>query len=107
MSQGYPQAEISAMLTHTNDIIDTTENKVVKTGISGGKIRKDGKSVRAESQVRKWNKKEKTNKYKSKITHKEPAGENARDKILQYEKHRADELKNNGHLKDQTKHHRP
>ena len=92
---------------HAYDIIDTETNKVVKTGVSGGKIRKDGKSARAESQVRKWNKKEKTNKYKSKITHKEPAGENARDKILKYEKQRAGELREAGHLKDQTKHQRP
>ena len=92
---------------HAYDIIDTETNKVVKTGISGGKIRKDGKSARAESQVKKWNKEAGKNKYKSKITHKEPAGENVRDKILKYEEQRAEELRNNGHLIDRTKHQRP
>lgn len=57
----------------------------MKTGISGSKIRKnDGKSYRAEQQVRKWNKAE--GKYGSIITHQEPAGESARDNILKYEK---------------------
>ena len=31
--------------------------------------------------------------YKSEITHKEPAGIGARDKILKYEKERADEFR--------------
>ena len=54
-------SKTSSKAQHAYDIIDTETNKVVKTGVSGGKIRKDGKSVRAESQARKWNKEEKTN----------------------------------------------
>lgn len=61
--------------------------------MGGGRIRKDGKSSRAELQVRHWNKEENTTKYKSIITHYEPAGEGARERILNYEKQRAIQLK--------------
>ena len=64
----------------------------MKTGISGGKVRKDGKSYRAEQQVRTLNKKAGYDKYKSEIYHHEPAGEGARDNILKIEKQRATEL---------------
>ncbi|MBQ9093750.1 MAG: hypothetical protein IJY03_07140 [Prevotella sp.] len=64
----------------------------VKTGISGGKICKDGKSYRAESQVRQWNKEAGYEKYGSVITKKFEAGEGARQKALDYEKARAKEL---------------
>ena len=51
-------SKLSTKAQHAYDIIDKRTDKVVKTGISGGKIRKDGKSYRAEQQVRKWNKEE-------------------------------------------------
>lgn len=73
----------------------------MKTGVSGGRVRNDGKSYRAEQQVRKWNKEAGYEKYESEITHTEPAGEGARDRILEYEKARAkvleDELDNRRH----------
>ncbi|MGM9776821.1 MAG: RHS repeat-associated core domain-containing protein [Prevotella sp.] len=85
-------SKLSTKAQHAYDIIDKRTGKVVKTGISGGKIRKDGKSYRAEQQVRKWNKEEGGDIYESKITHQEPAGAGARDKILKYEKDRANTL---------------
>ena len=45
-------------------------------------------------------------KYRSIITHEEPAGEGARRKILDYEKERAKTLRQNGQL-DPNKHQRP
>ena len=76
----------STKAQHAYDIIDTESNTVVKTGVSGGRIRKDGKSSRAEQQVRKWNREENTTKYESNITNIEPDGEGAREKIYNYEK---------------------
>ena len=92
---------------HAYDIIDKRTNLRVKTGVSGGKVRKDGKSYRAEQQVRKWNKEEGGDFYESQITHTEPAGEGARDRILKYEKDRADYLRQQGLLKKSPKHQRP
>ena len=80
--------------------------KIVKTGISSGKIRKDGKSYRAESQVRKWNKDAGYEKYGSVITKKFEAGEGARQKAIDYEKNRADHLRKLKEL-DEEKHKRP
>ncbi len=82
-------------------------NNIAKTGVSSGPIRKDGKSYRAESQVRKWNKQEGGDIYESVITHKDPSGPNARDNILKYERQRARELKDLEQLTDKTKHQRP
>ena len=78
-------SKLSTKAQHAYDIIDKRTNKVVKTGVSGGKI-KNGKSVRAEAQVRKWNREEKAVVYESFITHYEPEGIGARAKILEYEK---------------------
>ena len=87
-------SKISTKAQHAYDIIDTKTNRRVKTGVSGGRIRKDGKSYRAESQVRRWNKEAgEDGRYQSEITHREPAGKGARDRILEYEKRRAHELK--------------
>lgn len=81
---------------------------MVKTGVSGGAVRKgDGKSIRAESQVRKWNKEAGYEKYESTITHTEPAGENARRKIYDYEKKRAKYLHDNGQLNNTDLHKKP
>ena len=100
-------SKASTKAQHAYDIIDKRTNLRVKTGVSGGKIRKDGKSYRAEQQVRKWNKEEGGDFYESKITHTEPAGEGARDRILKYEKDRADYLRQQGLLKNSPKHQRP
>lgn len=78
---------------HAYDIINKLTGKRVKTGVSGGRIRKDGKSYRAEKQVRDLNKKAGSERYNSEIVHYEPAGEGARDRILKYEKRRAEILK--------------
>ena len=99
-------SKASTKAQHAYDIIDKRTGNVVKTGVSGGKVRKDGKSYRAEQQVRKWNKEEGGDFYESKITHTEPAGEGARDKILKYEKDRADMLRDRNEL-DENKHKRP
>ncbi|MDN8588850.1 hypothetical protein B2I21_07070 [Chryseobacterium mucoviscidosis] len=40
---------------------------VVKTGISGQKLNKNGTSPRANSQVNKWNKNAGTNKYEARV----------------------------------------
>lgn len=100
-------SKLSTKAQHAYDIIDKETNKIVKTGISGGKIREDGKSSRAESQVSKLNKKAGENRYESQITHEEPAGPGARQNILDYEKARADILKKTGHLKDTNIHKKP
>ena len=97
-------SKASTKAQHAYDVINTEEGTVAKTGVSGGKIRKDGKSYRAEQQVRKWNREAGKEKYESVITHNEPAGEGARDKILEYEKKRAKELE--GQL-EEDKHKRP
>lgn len=65
------------------------------------------KEMSAESQVRKWNKIEGNGKYKSIITHSESASEGARDRILQYEKQRADYLRKQEQLRDRNKHKYP
>ena len=99
-------SKLSTKAQHAYDIINKRTDKVVKTGISGGKIRNDGKSYRAEQQVRKWNKDEGGYIYESEITHQEPAGAGARDKILKYEKDRANNLRERKEL-DKYKHIRP
>jgi len=82
--------------------------KPVKVGVSSGKIRKtDNKSYRAEGQVRKWNKEESGNIYESEIIHNVSAGEGARDKILEYEKQKTNELIGLDLLKHSDKHKRP
>ena len=96
-------SKMSTKAQHAYDIINTKTNKVVKTGVSGGPI-KDEKSVRAETQVKKWNKQEGDGTYKSEITHYEPEGEGARSRILDYEKERADKYRDQ---LDPQKHKRP
>lgn len=56
-------------------------------------------------QVKKWNKEAGEDVYKSEITHQEPAGEGARERILRYEKQRADEIREE--LLTEDKHKRP
>ena len=99
-------SKASTKAQHAYDIINTERNIVVKTGVSGGRILNSGKSARAEYQVRKWNKEAGKDIYTSKITHTEPSGEGSRERILEYEKKRADELRKRGEL-DPMKHIRP
>ena len=96
-------SKMSTKAQHAYDIINTKTNKIVKTGVSGGPI-KDGKSVRAETQVKKWNKQEGEGTYKSEITHYEPEGDGARARILEYEKERSDKYRDQ---LDPQKHKRP
>ena len=109
LSKGvHGNASASTKAQHAYDIIDKETREVVKTGVSGGAVRKgDGKSIRAESQVRKWNKEAGYEKYESTITHTEPAGENARRKIYDYEKKRAKYLHDNGQLNNTDLHKKP
>lgn len=100
-------SKVSTRAQHAYDIFEKGTGKIVKTGVSSGKIRKDGKSYRAESQVRKWNRQEGEDRYESVITHEEPSGKNARDKIYKYEKKRANTLKKQNFLDDPNKHKRP
>lgn len=77
----------------------------MKTGISGGRIRQDGKSSRAEAQVRKWNTEAGGDVYESEITKKFPEGKGARENALRYEEERAAELREE--LLTEKKHIRP
>lgn len=108
LSKGvHGNSSASTKAQHAYDIVDKETGTVVKTGVSGRPVRKgDGKSIRAESQVRKWNKEAGYEKYESTITHMEPAGEGARGKIYKYEQERALELHKKGQL-DSKKHIRP
>ena len=99
-------SKLSTKAQHAYDIMNKETEKVVKTGVSGGKILKNGKSARAETQVNKWNQDAHKDLYESKITHTEPAGNKSRKKILEYEKPRAQQLRENGEL-NEGKHIRP
>ena len=105
--KAHGNSRLSTRAQHAYDVFDNATGKVVKTGVSGGKIRKDGKSYRAEKQVRKWNKEENTDKYESVITKKVPTGKGAREEVLKYEKKRATELRKKGHLVNSNKHQKP
>jgi hypothetical protein len=80
---------------------DGKAGNVVKTGISGGKIGKNG-SYRAISQANKWSKGE--IKYATRIKQLFPGGPGARAAALQAEKANAKLLRLGGQLKDITKH---
>lgn len=91
---------------HAYDILDRRTGLVVKTGVSGGRIRKrDGKSYRAEQQVRLWNKEEGGEYFYSEVIYQIPSGANARDKILKFERWHADEVRKD--LEKSNKHLRP
>jgi len=91
---------------HNYDIEDTfNNNNVVKTGTSGGKENKSGESYRGKSQANKWNRQEGTpGRYRTRTTNRVPAGKDAREKALDYEKNRANKIRNQ---LDPTKHSRP
>lgn len=69
-------SKASTKAQHGYEIFEAGKrDNVVKTGVSGDKIRKDGKSYRAEKQKRKWNREEGEGKYDTEIVKKIPAGE--------------------------------
>jgi len=86
-------SKCSEAAQHLYEIYEKVSGRVVKTGISGGKVNKNGKSYRAQSQVNKLNKKNGFEKYDSRIVDEVPAGPGARDKILRKEKENADRLR--------------
>jgi RHS repeat-associated protein len=98
----------STKAQHNYDIKDThNKNKVVKNGTSSGKETKAGQSYRGNSQANKWNKQEGTpGRYKSETTNRVPKGDGARQKGLDYEVNRSNNLRSQGEL-DPTKHKRP
>ena len=97
----------SSKAQHAYDIIDKETGTPVKTGVSGGPIRKDGKSVRAESQVRKWNEREGYERYESVIYYYEPEGPGARGRIYNVERKRANMYKKRGYLLNTKFHSKP
>lgn len=97
-------SKLSEKAQHLYEVFETSTSNVVKTGISDGKIRKDGKSYRAEKQKRKWNRAEGEGKYDTRVVKKIAAGKGARVKAL------AAEIKNaNKHRRtlDSEKHKYP
>jgi hypothetical protein len=95
-----------------SDPIDSP-GEVVKTGISSGKIGKNGKSYRAEKQVRRWAKEKdefgniKCGNCVSTIIGEIPAGAGARARALGIESSNAAGLRAAGQLKDKSLHQRP
>jgi hypothetical protein len=78
---------------------------VVKTGTSGGPETKNGNSYRGTRQANQWNKEEGTpGRYQPNTTNSEPGGEGARQRALDYEKTRADQVRPQ---LDPIKHKRP
>lgn len=79
--------------------------------MSGGRIRLDGKSVRAESQARRWNRESGNTingkgRYETKIVKREPAKPGARWRIINWEERNARRLRNMGQL-DPARHTTP
>ncbi|EDQ7230750.1 hypothetical protein XL92_004256 [Salmonella enterica subsp. enterica] len=88
--QPHGNSKASDAAQHGYEITDTRTGQVVKTGVSSGRIRLDGKSYRAEKQVRDWNSEPgNAGRYSSKIVYTEPAGPEARERILEWEKQNA------------------
>ena len=97
-------SKCSTRSQHVYEIYENQSGKVVKTGISSGKISKQGKSYRATKQVNKWNKSEGKDKYDSRVIQKIPSGKGARNKALDAEKENANKHRNE---LDPNKHKRP
>jgi len=100
----HENSKLSRKAQHVYHITEAATGAVVKTGVSGGKIAKNGKSLRAEAQVRKWNRKEGANKYGSRVVKKIPPGPGARTKAMA-----AEVVEANKHRQtlDRSKHKRP
>ena len=86
-------SKASQKAQHLYEIYVQESGFVAKTGISGGKVSKAGKSYRATNQVNRFNKNAGYQKYDSRIIKTEPAGPEARATILKAEKENADRLK--------------
>ena len=97
-------SKASSKAQHLYEIFDRETKEVVKTGISGGKKTKAGKSYRANSQVNRWNKEAGHKKFDSEVVQDFPAGPNARDKALDAEKTNAEKLRVLQQLKDPNYH---
>jgi hypothetical protein len=82
-------SKLSQKAQHVYEIRNNKTGEVVKTGISGGKISKKGKSYRAESQRRKWGKDD----FDTTIIAEISAGPGARKKALAIERSNANGLR--------------
>lgn len=98
-------SKLSTNAQHLYEIVNTKTGQVVKTGVSGGKI-VNGESVRAATQVRRWNRVEGVGKYAARIVKRVPEGPGSRAKILKAERANASKLRAAGQL-DPLKHRRP
>ncbi|MDG0794001.1 hypothetical protein OMP38_26640 [Cohnella ginsengisoli] len=87
---------------HGYEISEKSTGDVVKTGISGQKLNKNGTSPRANSQVNRWNKKDGKDKYEAKVV--KPNIPN-RQKALTWESQNAQRLWDKGN--SMSKHQRP
>ena len=96
----------STKAQHLYEIFEKDTGRTVKTGISGGKKTKVGKSQRANKQVNKWNKEAGYDKFDSRIVKDIPAGPKAREEALKAEKNNADRLRKQNEL-DKKFHQRP
>ena len=100
-------SKASTKAQHLYEIYETKKGDVVKTGISGGKVSKQGKSYRATRQVNKWNKEEGAGTHDSRIVQEFPKGPGAREAALQAEEENAQRLRKQNQLKDPQKHKKP
>ena len=100
-------SKLSTKAQHLYEVFKTESGTIVKTGISGGKIAKNGKSYRATRQVNKWNKAEGEGKYDSRIVQQFPAGKGAREEALTAEKLNADKHRDDLTKNNNDKHKRP
>lgn len=79
-------SKTSTNAQHVYRIFDSATNKTVKVGISGGKVSASGKSYRAQSQVRQFNKVKKGKRiFDSEIIENIPKGRGARKTAIKKE----------------------
>lgn len=106
-------SKLSEKAQHVYEIRNVDTGEIVKTGISSGKIGVNGKSARAERQVRKWAKEKdefgnlKCANCESTIIGEIPAGAGARQRALDIESSNAQGLRDAGQLKNRNLHDRP
>jgi RHS repeat-associated protein len=86
--------------------VTNTKTGKSKTGISGGKVDKNGNPYRANKQANAWNKKDGKGTWKVEVVSKTKSGAGARAKALAKEKKDADALRKAKKL-DEKKHKRP
>lgn len=89
---------------HGYKIIDKKTGKIVKIGISGGRLNKNGSSRRANSQVNKWNRQAGYKRYKAYVVKRNLKG---RTRALQWEAGRVAGVKKASRGKRMSRHHRP